>query len=177
MNSLSSLLGLSLWMSVASPSEASDGSEARAWLERQSVERDCRELHKLPAIQRAWVDLLAEVKGRKVDRLRAVEILGACDPTDTARERLARVLHGDQSIELQRAAASAIAHGWPTLATPLLDVALQGSANPELRAHVAATLGSLGQEDAIAALRSRLQQERDHTVKDAIRLALREASG
>ena len=177
MISLSSLLGLGLWMSVASPSAASDGAEARAWLERQSVERDCRELHKLSAVQRAWINLLAEVKGRKVDRLRAVEILGACDPTEAARARLARVLHGDQPLEIQQAAASAIAQGWPALATPLLDVSLQGSPHPEVRAHVALTLGSLEQEEAITALRGRLKLEPDHTVKDAIRLALRKASG
>jgi len=161
---------------VSGPAWASDASDVRDWLAEQSVNRDCRELHKLPLIQRVWVDLMAEEKGKKADRLRAIEVLGACDPTQTARERLTRILHGSQPPELQQAAADALATGWPTLATQELDVALNQSSNAVVRAHIALTLGSLGHPEAIAALRDRLTRESDRSVQDALRIALRNAS-
>ena len=79
--------------------------------------------------------------------------------------------------EPESSIANTATESLPALATPLLDVSLQGSPHPEVRAHVALTLGSLEQEEAITALRGRLKLEPDHTVKDAIRLALRKASG
>jgi HEAT repeat protein len=161
---------------VSGPAWASDASDVRDWLEEQSVNRDCRELHKLPLVQRVWVDLLAEEKGKKVDRLRAIEVLGACDPTQTARERLTRILHGAQPPEFQQAAADALATGWPALATQELAVALNQSPEALVRAHVALTLGSLGYPESIGALRDRLSRESDRSVQDALRIALRNAS-
>ena len=103
-------------------------------------------------------------------------MLGACDPTQTARERLTRILHGSHPPELQQAAADAMATGWPTLATQELGVALNESSDALVRAHVALALGTLGHPEAIAALRYRLTRESDRSVQDALRIALRNAS-